>query len=315
MKAKIRKTHNLFRMLEEEYAGEHIFDQSIGLAVYEKICWALSKKIFPDSKKNNDSGCILRKDGCIYENLTDEYDILQTGELITHEGIMGSLLSNTLFTYYNDSPFWDVFMVNASIDNMDLMMLGYEDVEDSVYDISDLQDNDSYDFVELMEQLFFYKDSCFFERASLDVMDAKNASPLDYFTVGENEASDECVALRSFLLPHYLKIDKSRIHKEHLPLVAIVEHMISVLSDLFGTGSVRILEPELEASYFVCFSGITNASFCFPYGTYALKKEVLLAGMLLDEALLSLNTHYHFLPEAVLKRRVEVEKGKEKIAS
>jgi len=271
----------LDKIAEDDSVNVSFSDASLGLAVYEKICWALADKVFPEEKLNV-GGAILRGDGCVYHE-SDSYDVSSTGEYISHEGLSYSELYDSMFVYYRSSPYWDIELERTMISDFILDECGF-----------DKEDEDTWDLDILIREIY----GDFFEDACIDVMHLKGCNPLNYFENEDMEEEDECLCIKSYLLPYYHEmVNKKQVLKEHFSLIQMVEKGIHILQELFGANFIFIMEQGLKASYFISFSGISNAMWSYPNGTLAMKREVLLAGMVIDQAIFELDRYYHFLPE------------------
>lgn len=257
------------------------------LAVYEKLWWALAVKAM-GSKTSYPF--IMKEDGRVYQLESDTYTAEENGEVMMHETLAGSDVDSYICRYYLDSPYWDYDCRYAAVYDCELDALSEEEKED---------------FAVLTEYL--YED--FFEDKALDMFRTQVAmAPVEYFSLGDAEAMS-CLCLKSYLLPHYLTLDNKRkvVMQEHPKLYGLIEKAISVLSHCLAGGSQTILEKDMEASYFICFD-----DFCGAYGygrrgegTAYVNKGLLMAGMILDEALMELDSYYHFLPDE-LREKEEV---------
>jgi len=256
------------------------------LPVYEKLFWGLSTKVMPEVRHCG-APCFLKADGRVYEELSDETDVLESGKFISHECLDASTLRNTLLGYYEQSPYWDTFLRSTGVNEDEAKEL--ELTEDSSVDDAP--------FETAMEELF-----CgFFEKGAVDLMDALGHSPLTYFELDGSCGctEDECYVLKSILLPQYLKHEHLFGTEEDKEIVRMIERSISLLSDMFHGGSIRILEKYLEYGYFIQFCKISDARWVFPYGLYNMRKTVMVAGRIIDNGILLLDEKYHFLNDKI----------------
>lgn len=291
------QSNSLFARIQMAYEETESAGTEIALPVYEKIWWALSHLVFPEGKCTRKFPCYLRDDGLVYEEITDVYDIMHTGEYILHECLGSSPLEEYAFVYYNNSPYWDYTIMEARIDNYILTSIGLNPEKECYCGINEVVEvAEDFELNSFTEDFF----DSFFEYAAVELMDVKDCSPFEYFVIGDGETAQDCVMFKSYLLPYYLKLDKSKIKKSHKKYVNILEKGISIMQNVFNGGAITIMEPELEAAYFVSFCGC-----CYQYSyrctPFDLKYAVLLAGKIIDDAIILLNKYYHFVPEEMIK--------------
>lgn len=254
------------------------------LAVYEKLWWALSVKTM---ERKAPYPFIMKEDGRVYQSEKDTYTAEENGEVMMHESLAGSDIDSYICRYYLDSSYWDYDCRYAAVYDCELDKLSEEERED---------------FAVLTKYLY----GDFFEDKALDMFRTQAATaPAEYFCLGDVEAMS-CLCLKSYLLPHYLTLDSKRkmVMQEHSELYGLIEKAVSVLSHCLAGGSQTILEKDMEASYFICFDDFCG---CYGYGngregTAYVNKGLLMAGMILDEAIFELDSYYHFLPEELRKK-------------
>ena len=217
--------------------------------------------------------------------------MVKSGDIILHEDFMQSYLSDALLSYYRKSLYWDVELLAADFTNY-----GYSS-----------DDSDALSDEEEVLRTIFVADTdnrCFFEDRCIEKFFSKTGLPTMYFVDGEQESCDNCLALKSYLLPYYLRLDKKEVLIEHALYVDMIEEAINVLGDVFDTGAIRVMEKELDASYFVCFDNQGSCAYVFPYGTYAVNVLLMLAGMVIDKTILYLDEWYHMIPDGIRGKEV-----------
>lgn len=288
----LEQCYSTFKELKELSIYINSGYEEVGLPIYEKIYWALSHKILPsDALDNGGDGraypCYRRCDGLIYEADTDESDISATGEYIRKGRLIGSDLLITLFHYYNKSPYWYVFTRDATIEPGELCELDEKEKADAV----------------LVTRELFYDakvGECVYEDECLDKFRELAYAPANYFIESEEvgcDISDDCMVLKSYLLPHYFKLDKKAVMAEHEPYKQMVEEGIQTLKETFC--GIFVLEPNLKASYFTFFDGSSESQYAYPVSVGSISKAVMLAGMLIDMAILKLDEYYNILPDSL----------------
>lgn len=285
---------------------DSISSAEYGLAIFEKLCWSIMHSIYPGKFNKVVSPCVLRADGCIYKSESDTASISLTGEFISHEMFSNSTLTETVFAYYKQSPYWDCDYSDAVLSRESLEFMGLCEKEDDLPPVaSDFEGHEEWNLHDVMEDVFLDKDrKPFFEKAAVDIMDAFALNPMDYFMVDYESEWGEYIVFRSKLLPHYLRFldSKPSLEEEDGQCTLMVEDAVSLLKDFLGKGSMTVMEPNLEYSYFLSFTEIGCGGYVFPYGTYSLKKELMIAGEVIDRGILLLNKKYSFLPEDLFKK-------------
>ncbi len=289
----LNECYNHFKELKEISSYINGGLQDVELAIYEKIYWALSHKLFKSSladsqgKDNRVYPCYLRFDGMVYESDKSENDIVDTGEYIVKSRLKSSDLLNTLYYYYKNSPYWYVFTREATIEDFEICDMDEKDKADSVY---------------LTSELFYDEKTgeCIYEYGCLDKFRELGNAPADYFYADAEDGcniSDDCMVLKSYLLPHYFKLDKIVVNKEHECFKRMVEEGIQMLKEMFH--GIFILEPDLKASYFTFFDGSSDACYIYPVSIGDVNKAVMLAGTLIDLAIFKLDEYYDILPASL----------------
>lgn len=246
------------------------------VALYVKRMYALVCVIHPEKMADHTADYLVGKDGEIYakNGIVDLEEDIFMEYVATQSNVIDYLLA-----YYCKSPYWDVKFENLAFDEFD------DECKMSLLDFCKRRKN-------------MFEDRLI---SSLEVCEKDH--PLkdyhDLFSEGDDCAVDDCVILKSKLIP-YLKNAEDHITKEDAYLCEMVNRCEKVLIRWLAGYSFSITDSTYEyAYYFSCDDSGSWCSYGYGYGVLDHRLEILIAGEIIDRCILELDKKYSFLPEHI----------------
>lgn len=193
-----------------------------------------------------------------------------------------------LLVYYQKSPYWEVHFECLSMDESEkekeMSLLEFFEGRSLVFEnklISSLQKSEGGHPLKAYYNLFEKDDDC---------------------------VADDCIILRSKLIPYYKRIE-DRIAEEDSELCQLINRCEVSLTRWLNGCSFSINSILYENAYYI--STDNSACWCdsgFGAGVLEHKLNILVAGEIIDLCILELDEKYSFLPEHI-KNMDDSEKG------
>lgn len=271
---RIKKLSEVFTYLSE--LDGDFFDSSecFTVSLYIKRLFVLASLFYPD--------CIRKYEPRVYRmgtlgelwngmmEVDIEEDIMPQYEAYHSDAV------DYLLAYYQESPYWEVYCDCLCFD--------------------DMLDESEMPIVE-----FFKSRSNVFEQKLLDSLKEDDIKhPLktyyDLFEESGDYSADDCVILKSKLLPHYYNA-KRRFLKEDQYLCSHVKMCVNKLIRWLSGYSYAIEDKNYDYAYYI---SCDNSSYWYDggYGNGVLdhRLEILVSGEIIDRCILELDKKYAFLP-------------------
>ena len=253
---------------------------------YLKCIQYLSLDLYPEYV-SHEFGYHTDRIGRIFEgkHLIEEYE-----DIMEEFSACSSSICSFLLPYYEKSPYWEVSYIELYKDD-------YEYDKDK----------------QVTQHLEKYSDC--FEGKLMDSLDEKTVKehPLygfyELFDTSDNGVVDCGILLSSRLLPSYKK--KERMLKRKYPQIcAMIKRAEECMKHWMAGPSITIWEPEFEkAYYFGCDGSSDYHLYGYAGGMMSSDISILVAGELIDTAILFLNEKEAILPWEVANERRRVEHG------
>lgn len=249
-------------------------------AAQEKLIFALACLLFPSRAEKNDVPCFL----------SDEYGLCEEEGLPVENSENFSFRhkltwSDTwcLLGYYYDSPYWELVLREMS---------RYEG--EIPEEVSGKEEE------AICSLLLVNKDESILEKGAAKILNEDHNLLSRFPKEDEVDYVDDIIVLRSALLPYFYK--SKALFQKHRDIIHMVGRAADDLLYCFGENAICLDGQELQYVYFVMSdnSSAVNFGYC-PGGLLSFNKQIMLAGKVIDDAILYLDTIYHFLPEEIKK--------------
>lgn len=274
---RIKELSDAFARLSEVESGNFYTSEYMIVAFYIKRIFVLASLFYPQQMK-------------IYESYTyriGKYGEIYSGKIVVdiEEDILPQYCATQsdvvdyLLIYYKKSPYWELYYECLSFDELD-----------NEKDMS-------------LCEFFDRRTGAFEEKLLSSLKECEAGHPLkkyyDLFEDSEDCAADDCVLLKSKLIPHYNKV-KDIIGKEDQYLCQLIDMCKHALCSWLSGYSFSIEDGRYDNAYYI---SCDNSSYWYEgaYGDGVLDHSIniLVAGELIDRCILELDKKHSFLPDFI----------------
>ena len=219
------------------------------------------------------------------EVMDGDWEIEDCGDFLLQSSLLNGEVPDYALCYMAHSPFWDISYDNTVIGTEEKGTSGQEELNASQF----LKGR----FGDILEELFIDDMDIIMERELMDVFEL-------YST---NEVADDLCVIKSELFP-YVKKEKMVAGEECKKKIEAVEKAYGIIAGWLGINEVHF--STTNAGYFFTTDESAEASegLYGGYGALDFEPSIIICGELIEAALFEIHDLYPFLPEHIVKRRL-----------